>query len=124
MMTRQEMLRTAAEGLAAQGFTRARSEGGTCVFRGVKGAKCAVGHIVSDELLQKARDIDDTTMDPRTDTLLELMRSEGLIAADDKKFLSGLQRVHDTAETPDQMKYGLKLFASFNDLGIPGCLDK
>lgn len=124
MMNRNQMFEIAVKGLQAQGYRQAQSATGICMFRAPDGRKCAVGHLVSDEFLSKVRKEygipDNAKFEPTTPDLLRAMAREGLIANEDQKFLKDLQGIHDLARTPDQMKYGLQLFARINELNVSG----
>ena len=60
-MTAQEAFDKAVAGVRAQGYQISMDEKTNCVYRGPNGLRCAVGHLIPDELCQPA--FEDVTGD-------------------------------------------------------------
>jgi hypothetical protein len=54
MMSEQEAFDIVVRGLAAQGWERSADEHGDCAYRGLGGRKCAIGHLIPDDLYDGA----------------------------------------------------------------------
>jgi hypothetical protein len=87
-------------GLKAQGFKQAvviKANGYdlSCVYRGPNDTKCAVGHLISDEL---ARSIEGRSVETLRGSPEEaLLKAElGITSQDDLCFLEDLQECHDS----------------------------
>lgn len=129
-MTRQEMFDKAVRGLHAQGYRRAvvrDDEGGTaCRYRAHGGLRCAVGHLIPDELYKRsfngcalpAAAGGDLSGFPRA--LLAAL--DAICSRDQWPFLKELQRCHDNSETPEEVRERLANFAKRHRLTFPeGC---
>ena len=91
-----------------------------CAYRGVDGARCAVGLFIPDELYDKSMDFndDDSGVEPlldagyfdKDDDLREFIR-------DHVDFLSVLQRAHDSAQYP--LEGNLRDVATVHKLEVP-----
>lgn len=85
-MTRQETFDKAVRGVIEQG--RPSVSGGTCMYRGANGRKCAAGHLIPDGKYEP--EMDSGSLDARP-CVRELLASAG----HDVKFVRELQGVHD-----------------------------
>lgn len=134
----QEAFTKAYIGLAEQGFKRSRAifENSTfnsagqlfCAYRAKdddsgKEMKCAIGHLVPDELINdwvSGRSIGTILrrLDYAPERNASWIELFGNCSIND---LSELQMVHDLAETPEDMKARLVNFAARCELTIPDC---
>lgn len=108
-MTRQEAFDRAARGLAGQGFEKSLSvSGDKCLYRGAGGLKCAIGHLIPDELYDPKMDASVADRVP-FGTIIEIC---GLHASD-VEFAADLQSAHDDAGDTGglSMQRGLAEFA-------------
>lgn len=93
-MTPQEAFDIAAKGIQAQGG-RSVDEDDVCLYRGPNGCKCAVGHLIPDDLY-------DPKMEKNPiECLLRRRRIRAHFAGLDACFLSDLQSTHDNYEYRD-----------------------
>lgn len=92
MVKLQEIFDTACAALIKQGRLSV-SETGVCQYRGLDGAKCAVGHLIPDEEYNSMMDAPGGNCWTRRQVALKLD------VHDD--FLFDLQRCHDQARDPD-----------------------
>lgn len=120
-MTRQEMFNKAVAGLAGQGFKRSVTSGGSCRYRDVEGRKCAVGHLIPDEVYQSS--FEGKTIGyllkqcPELGTLLH-----GRSPTGEEFLLELLQWAHDVGKVPAVMRENLRVVASQYNLKIPEVL--
>jgi hypothetical protein len=49
-LTKQQAFDLSVNGIRAQGYRRSLAHGTTCMYRSLEGEKCAVGHMIPDEL--------------------------------------------------------------------------
>lgn len=113
-MNRQEAFEKAYKGIVAQGC---RSHDGVfCVYRGPNDTKCAVGHLLTDEQIEKhaIKNSDGALYFPRALTD-ELLPNDN----NGKYFLAGLQAVHDGMESLDDFKARATEFAKSHNLTVP-----
>ena len=110
--TEEEVYHFIVEKLAEQGFERSvvnEGEGGGCAYRGKDGRKCAVGFIVTDE------EIAEAWRKVPTDKYFG-SNSMGVWEFDISRkwwhFLQYVQKCHDAAMTPEDMKQRLKQLGS------------
>lgn len=109
MLDRQDILNRAVQGLASQGFIRSLAPNETgnlsCAYRGNLGRKCAVGHLMSDDLYhERFEGVPITGFS--SGHLTEIFgRFSG---GEDLEFVSRLQWAHDSGLSPHQMKMNLK----------------
>lgn len=116
----QAFFNTACEGLAKQGF-RKSSNLGYCLYRGPKGLKCAIGHVIPDEAYRLDFDNGCKSTEMVVKTVWEINdwpSSERLSA------LCSLQSCHDDAEDGHDMRVLLRNFAQVRGLSIPPCLQE
>lgn len=110
-ITRFELFRNAWDGLQAQGWRRAvnayqASDTETifaCRYRTDDGLKCAFGHSIPDHLYS-----------PELEGRSPLSVAEQIgrpILVQDTEFVSLLQRAHDMARTPEDVKRNLQAIA-------------
>lgn len=120
-MTNQEAFDKAVAGLAAQGFTRSVHLGG-CQYRGPNGKKCALGHLIPDELY-------DPDMEGKLADHDRMRASLQIIGIDDTLACS-LQDAHDNvylsggeyADVPETMRVMLRRVADKFGLTKPEVL--
>lgn len=122
-MNRQEAFDKACKGIIAQGCRSQNDEG--CLYRATNGARCAVGHLITDAQFDRYRVINSCSVYSLDEELLkELLPDESTDEA--SRFLRDLQLVHDNSDPSDPdgyvasfMRRALK-FADAYDLRIPG----
>lgn len=124
MSNLQKMFDKAVAGLATQNFVQSivvqLSGINSCVFRGPKGRKCAIGHCLEDD------EIEYETYNNNEYTKFESNTGTCMVAA--KKYdvtlteIDNLQTCHDASKTPERMKKTLVLFAATNNLILPDVL--
>lgn len=123
-MNRQEVFNKAVKGLAAQGFQSSRNEDKTCRYRGPEGLKCAVGHLIPDEVdctpLEGSpvyfRALIDllNTLGYNVEVGVAYLSAGGSVCYEhtpDVRFLFELQIAHDNAYNAESMKNNLMAFA-------------
>lgn len=113
--TEQEMFDIAVAGILAQGGKSA--SGGTCLYRGGPGMKCAVGHLIPDQHYR--REFESISLN---DVITRLADSGGPDLSNHRGFLGALQEVHDLPENGmgyiDRFKQRARDFANANELSI------
>jgi len=94
-MTPQEIFDKAVDGMLKQGV-QSMNECGSCVYRSSDGLKCAVGHVIPDELYDPGMD-DQTTLLDGTAIEAILRHYDDLPAwmHEHKVLLTRLQTAHD-----------------------------
>lgn len=97
-MTPQEIFDEVATKLLAQKYRSYDMDVG-CVYRGPNGNKCAVGHLIPDDMYRRWMDLDPLMYGSGVQSLVE-RRNEYLppYFKDNVELLSRLQRVHDEEE--------------------------
>lgn len=123
-MNRQEMFNKIWEGFEGQNWVISEDGHGTCMYRAPNGAKCAIGHLISEEEYDEQME----HLDVKTalkEGLLPLRFSE------DIDFLFEIQKVHDQyvwsdidseewlEERPTKLKDSMKNFAVAKGLQFP-----
>jgi len=107
-MNKQEVFDKVATHLLTQMETSI--DDGTCLYRGPRGLKCAIGCLIPDGLYTE--DINKKLVNELPS---EILRSIGAKTDEDVQFLRHLQRIHD--QRPIYIwKYHLKNFATSNGL--------
>lgn len=104
-------------GLAAKGFERSYDAKHGCLYRGPRGLKCAVGHLIPDEHYDPTWELgcDPTiTNRPAIQTLLDTIYPGVSIP-----MLSRLQEAHDSFRTPEKMQAALADVATYFELELP-----
>ncbi len=97
----QELFDNATRGVILQGVPSLDDSGSTCRYRGTKNTKCAIGHVLSDELMAKHPKLEGSA--PRTFPigLIEEIYGESFSSKNDLHyfvhFLTELQNAHDNA---------------------------
>lgn len=113
-MSLQAMFNKAVEGLASQGFKQAELPNGGCAYRAPNGAKCALGHLISDAEYKPAFEGHDVYT---LESELPWIRRN----ADE---LDDLQFCHDHAKNPSDMRGRLRNYACEYSLTIPEVLSQ
>lgn len=104
--THQTAFETAAKALIAQNAFSLVDDGQTCAYRDPDGNKCAIGHLIPDELYGEV-----------TEGLgvIEMLKKAPsiapLFAECEDQFLTELQAVHDDLESPEGFAIALIRFA-------------
>lgn len=111
-------------GLKSQGFERSRSSIVGCAYRGSNGMKCAIGHLIPDEMYNSIIEGNGiiSTIRKYPDHLPENFFVFAYGSEERKffeRFLSELQGVHDLSTEPNLMENNLHSFAACHSLTIP-----
>jgi len=133
LLSRQEIFDKAVSGLASQGFVRSRQStdeqiiNPKCLYRGPNNTKCAVGHLIPDDVFKDQFNTYDVRSLP-SDVLLAaglaIDNSDYGVEVPHIQFIASLQVQHDEAETPKAMKSNLRSFGIRYSLSIPEVLAK
>jgi hypothetical protein len=106
----QEQFNIAVKGLASQGFTLAKNQGGACMYRADK-SRCAIGWLIPDDKY----DINIEGSALRFSTTVQNAVMSDELRADERnlEFLCALQLVHDdlswrATTDPDSIPSDLK----------------
>lgn len=109
----------AVAGLKGQGYQRAIDPhygGSRCLYRGPNGTKCAVGHLIPDDVYTE--EMDDPT------PLATVIQAIG-VPCDSLdgvwSFFNDLQRAHDAGDEPTLMRSNLRDFAATYEIDA-GCV--
>lgn len=95
-MKTKELLKKAIESVIAQGECSI-NDACLCVYRGSKGLKCAVGHLIDDEHYH--RSLENMTAHDEA-VILAVQKSIGRdLSREESGFLRALQRAHDRASS-------------------------
>lgn len=89
ILTRQEAFDKAARGIIAQGKKSFNPKTGFCVYRARDGCKCAVGHLIPDDVPDESIGLGSIYLGNVVDHLFE---------AEMLGFLKHLQEAHDLCE--------------------------
>ncbi len=115
-MNRQEAFDKAYKGIVAQGCISLLDNSFNCAYRGADGAKCAVGHLITDEQITKYA-IGNTVA---VYSFPEELIAELLPEDDDAMlFFEELQGVHDGAGGVSEFKTRAAKFAKEYKLTVP-----
>lgn len=101
MLDRQEVFNTVYTKLRAQGKRSIVLEGAhqRCRYRGEGGTRCAIGHLIPDELYSEELEglnVGQTYSNPEIENIDDVLRNIfGELTELDIHFLSVLQRAHD-----------------------------
>lgn len=121
MKTLQQIFDQAYNGVVAQGGQSSDTVG-RCMYRGPEGRKCAVGHLLPDELYRP--NMEGTTVDYGATVLKASLRQVG-IDLDDKPtklLVIRMQAIHDdTSEGNflEEFKQAMQALATENNLKVP-----
>lgn len=122
MLTQQEIFNKAYRGLKSQNFQQSRPRTlQYCVYRSPDGLKCAIGHLIPDELYTPAMEIFSNT---ETTISFNMILEVCGIPAEHASFATKLQQAHDYNQEVDgtinnDMESRLKSFARFYHLTVP-----
>lgn len=95
----QLMFNAAVLGVIGQGGKSINTNGLSCAYRGEKGAKCAVGHLIPDEKYEPIWDsYSNPTLIGETSAKADRLRASIDADWDDIDILSAIQRAHDAAD--------------------------
>jgi hypothetical protein len=112
-MTRQEILDIVAPALINQGCQSYSTSLNTCVYRGPNGTKCAVGHLIPDEIYNDDMEGLNVKSLSGIDGVPEYFRDNKIL-----KFLSDLQMLHDDIDSWHNIRKSLKKFAKNRKLKV------
>jgi hypothetical protein len=114
IMGDQEIFNQVYLGLKAQGFKCSQSSSGYgCVYRGTDGRKCAVGHLIPDELFNE-------NLNTESVRLVEVQRMLPFpVTGDNFLLLIDLQNAHDGGLDPEYMDICLRDVADGYGLEVP-----
>ena len=110
-MNKQEIFDRAVCGVYSQGKKSISGEkfGQVCAYRGNNGLKCAIGHIITDEQIEKYKVDNSSSIDSFSEELIEVICSDD----DAEEFLIQLQDAHDAASTSLDFKTDFLSRANF-----------
>jgi len=95
-MTNQTAFNIASVALLTQNAFSMTDDGNICAYRDADGNKCAIGHLIPDELYEEVTEGLD---------VIEMLRKSQhialLLAECEDQFLTDLQNVHDEATHPE-----------------------
>jgi hypothetical protein len=105
----QQLFDTIVKALKAQGWKRSLAKNGLgCAYRGEHGRKCAIGHIIPDEI---AKDNENMTVGS-----MILDKKIVFTNAQSRGLAKELQHDHDQGMTPEKMRERLKKTAAYFEL--------
>lgn len=111
-MSNQEIFDTVWHGLQGQGFEKSVGPNGIdCLYRGPRGRKCAIGHLIPDD--EYAEDFENHSIDTMYDNGLLPTALCGLPT----DLLDNLMEVHDFSD--NDMELGLRGVAKRWGLDVP-----
>lgn len=113
-MTAQEAFTKCVTGLAAQEWVRS-VQYGTCLYRGPKGLKCAVGQLIPDNVYDWHWDTNDGIASNTLKVIADTINAPINI-------LRSMQVLHDSNHTPREMRLEFQRFAKIMGLEWPGGL--
>lgn len=107
--TNQEAFDIVYKGLEAQGWKQSlKEDSDDCCFRGRNNTKCAIGHLIPDELYEPEMERHG----------LDVAEQDGVIHLD-KSFASQMMVIHDLGRTPELMKKKFIDLAEQHKLTVP-----
>lgn len=109
-MTKQETFDIVVKALRKQGRRSIDISGKFCVYRGPEGRKCAVGHLIPDELYYPELECQSAD----SPQLIRILSKLG----HDMEFCYELQQIHDHY-TPERWEEEWTLLAEHNCLVVP-----
>lgn len=113
LMTKQEIFTKAYLGLKGQGFAKAYSESRQgCQYRAPDGLRCAIGHVLPDELYVEM-------FDEKFLSGSELKQYVSIFDEVPDEFLDDLQGIHDNSYSAESMEHRLLQFADKHSLTVP-----
>ena len=112
----QQAFNKAYLGLKAQGFERSHKGGSGCRYRGPDGKKCAIGHMIPDEHYRP--EMEGGSVCFIAESYPEAL-PVGLRGIPAQHALHRLQRCHDQASNPEDMKRRLVNYAEDWELTVP-----
>lgn len=117
-MSEQEIFDRAWRGLKGQGFEQALSLTGACRYRSPTGGRCAVGHLVPDDVYDPNMEGWSIGSGGGEKYVLPCLAACGVWdgTRERQEFLVGLQMCHDKAA---DMEEDLRRFARNRSLTIP-----
>lgn len=116
-------------GLAKQGWQRSTHAGSTtCLYRGAKGRRCAMGFHIPDELytlnmeglgarsteFKEWYDVVENTEDNIGDRWILTPVGQA-----QRELMAEMQRMHDNSQTPEEMERAFRYIAINHDFNIP-----
>ncbi len=113
-MTRQEILNKMVAGMDSQGWVKSCLQGNEnlCAYRDSEGRKCAVGHLIPDEVY-------DADMDIIFNGIEELNEEYCLFNNEDIFFLEEYQTAHDNTDSPEEREMEFRELAKTYNLTWP-----
>jgi hypothetical protein len=111
--TEQDVFDAVWAGMESQGWKRSTDEDGWCMYRGVDGRRCAVGHLIPDDLYRPSMEVSGVDDKP-VRTVLRAIGVENI------SFLYELQKAHDGAPSGAPLREEFRCVAKEHGLTIPG----
>jgi len=106
--TKLEIIAFVREKLLAQNVRSVSDDDDMCMYRGPKGRKCAIGHLISDDEY-------DEKMESSSVNWYHFRRFE--ISPDRRALLAQLQDIHDTHSPENWAEYFAELEAHYKQSG-------
>lgn len=105
-MNTQEIFDKAVLGVVAQGKQSTSRDNMWCRYRGEKGLKCAVGHLIDDEYYNTNLENEDAT---NHDVIIAVSNSIGRpLTKGERRLLDALQHAHDGSADNEEFIYEFK----------------
>jgi hypothetical protein len=116
-LNKQEAFDKAVRGIILQGGPSIA--GVDCLYRGPDGRKCAIGHLIPDDVYDPEMEGRGITTTATTSRIRKFLVSQGWDSVEDIYFLLGLQEIHDNASMSrdfinDFIEYAAMFAAKYN----------
>lgn len=116
MLTTQEIYERAVRGLDGQGWKKSVDEVGSCMYRGINGLKCAVGHIIDDDI---AKEWDNGEEFSGVSGLSDSTLADAGLPPASRPLLGAMQIAHDRSHGPEDMYQKMHVLAERFDVTWP-----
>jgi hypothetical protein len=118
-LNKQEAFDKAARGIILQGGPSREDGSACCLYRGPDGRRCAIGHLIPDELYDPDMEGRGITTPVVISPIRNFLTSQGWDSEEDVYFLMGLQEIHDNASMSrdfinDFIEYAAMFAAKYN----------
>lgn len=118
--TKQEIFDISYTGLAKQGFVHSMRDNDICMYTDYDGRHCALGHLMGDNYSPDFEGSCPATVNQFLEYGASVLKACDIeLSIEMSQFARELQKMHDQAKDPDNMKEQLHGFAKQHDLTIP-----